>query len=174
MLAAHHATSDALLVLDLQCIHVPVRVAASAWWASTSATPITTTLAASWKRACPWLLARSDACTRPQPECWATSAVACTCMLPYAIFWRSECCCQHELLVSRHQQREPAVQHECELACVHALMPSVAAQTPCQKYWPHLLKMVEEGTLTPDMVQLILRSFPNMIAVSMVLEVVAG
>ena len=22
-------------------------------------------------------------------------------------------------------------------------------QTPCQKYWPELLKMIQEGTLTP-------------------------
>lgn len=27
-------------------------------------------------------------------------------------------------------------------------------QTPCQKYWPHLLKMIEEGKLTPDMVRI--------------------
>ncbi|KAK9908225.1 hypothetical protein WJX75_004550 [Coccomyxa subellipsoidea] len=31
-------------------------------------------------------------------------------------------------------------------------MSMAAGQTPCQKYWPHLLKLVQEGTLTPDMV----------------------
>ena len=24
-----------------------------------------------------------------------------------------------------------------------------AVQTPCQKYWPELLKLIQEGTLTP-------------------------
>lgn len=33
--------------------------------------------------------------------------------------------------------------YECQMHVIFAV------QTPCQKYWPELLKMIQNGTLTP-------------------------
>ena len=39
----------------------------------------------------------------------------------------------------------------CKAACLASelMLFAPAVQTPCQKYWPELLKMIQEGTLTP-------------------------
>jgi hypothetical protein len=73
----------------------------------------------------------------------------------------------HLLTTSNHAPANDTNLYGARTACVLALNAAAralarllstvcTAQTPCQKYWPELLKLIQEGTLTPWKVRLLI------------------